>query len=36
MVEQHKDDKEKLAQVLQSVRLIMRIFYSLNWQVTSQ
>ncbi|CAN0047642.1 unnamed protein product [Ascophyllum nodosum] len=31
-VEQYKTNKEMLCQVLESVRLIMRIFYSLNWQ----
>lgn len=32
-VEQFKTNKEVLVQVLEAVRLIMRIFFSLNWQV---
>lgn len=32
-VEQNKGDKEVLVQVLEAVRLVMRIFFSLNWQV---
>lgn len=32
-VEQFKTNKEVLAQILEAVRLIMRIFFSLNWQV---
>ncbi|CAM9702124.1 unnamed protein product, partial [Ectocarpus sp. 13 AM-2016] len=31
-VEQYKSNKEVLVQVLEAVRLIMRIFFSLNWQ----
>eukprot|EP00904_Undaria_pinnatifida_P010098 jgi/Undpi1/6218/HiC_scaffold_20.g08702.m1 len=31
-VEQNKADKEVLVQVFESVRLVMRIFFSLNWQ----
>ena len=32
-VEQNKTNKEVLVQVLEAVRLVMRIFFSLNWQV---
>lgn len=32
-LEQYKNNKEGLVQVLGAVRLIMRMFYSLNWQV---
>lgn len=32
-VEQFKANKEVLVQVLEAVRLIMRIWFSLNWQV---
>lgn len=32
-VEQYKTSKEHLVQVLEAVRLLMRMFFSLNWQV---
>lgn len=32
-LEQYKAEKEKLVLVLEAVRLVLRMFFSLNWQV---
>ena len=35
-MEQFKTNKDVLVQVLEAVRLIMRIWFSLNWQVRAR